>query len=311
MSLLNKVLVFSEDLTSYSELCAGANLLGVQTVAIAIGSKEEAERICSYGAKTYWLGEKVSSAIIEDYTIAIADIIRNEKPNLVLMKATKSGKLIAGRLGIILSAGVVPDAVAFEIENEANLTIQRLVFGGSAVRTEKPVTDIVISLVGSGVFEVSHAETVGEFLTVDNVTVENKVTCVEVRPKEGESVDLGVAKRVVSVGRGLAKQEDLAMIEELASTVGAEVGCTRPIAEGENWMATGRYIGVSGAMIKPDIYFALGISGQVQHMVGVNGAKTIIAVNKDKNAPIFNYADYGIVGDIYKVVPELIKLAKN
>ena len=101
------------------------------------------------------------------------------------------------------------------------------------------------------------------------------------------------------------------MIRELAGVLGAEVGCSRPIAEGENWMERERYIGVSGVQLKSDLYLMLGISGQIQHMVGGNGAKVIIAVNKDKNAPIFNYADYGLVGDIYKVVPELTKLLKR
>ena len=93
---------------------------------------------------------------------------------------------------------------------------------------------------------------------------------------------------------------------ELAAVLNAEVGCSRPIAEGENWMERERYIGVSGVLLKSDLYLTLGISGQIQHMVGGNGAKVIVAINKDKNAPIFNYADYGLVGDIYKVVPALI-----
>lgn len=111
-----------------------------------------------------------------------------------------------------------------------------------------------------------------------------------------------------NIGRGLAKQEDLEMVYAFAAKLGAEVGCSRPIAQGENWMAISRYIGVSGVMLKPDIYVALGISGQVQHTVGVRDAKIIIAVNKDKNAPIFKQCDYGIVGDIYKVVPALTEL---
>ena len=119
-------------------------------------------------------------------------------------------------------------------------------------------------------------------------------------------MDLSKAKRVVGVGRGLAAQDDLKMVHELAAVLNAEVGCSRPIAEGENWMERERYIGVSGVLLKSDLYLTLGISGQIQHMVGGNGAKVIVAINKDKNAPNFNYADYGLVGDIYKVVPALI-----
>ena len=100
------------------------------------------------------------------------------------------------------------------------------------------------------------------------------------------------------------------MVEELAGLMEAEVGCSRPVAEGMNWLPKERYIGVSGAMLKPDLYLALGISGQVQHMVGVNQAKAIVAINKDKAAPIFSQADYGIVGDLYKVLPSLIEKFK-
>ena len=136
------------------------------------------------------------------------------------------------------------------------------------------------------------------------------ITLVERKPRQVESVNLAAARRVVSVGRGLEKQEDLALIEELARALEAEVGCTRPIAEGVNWMARERYIGVSGAMLKPDLFVAVGVSGQVQHMVGATGAKTIVAINKDKNAPVFKQADYGIVGDLYEVVPQLVESLK-
>ncbi|AHA65231.1 putative electron transfer flavoprotein subunit ydiR [Shigella dysenteriae 1617] len=142
--------------------------------------------------------------------------------------------------------------------------------------------------------------------TVPYVAPRHEILCRERRAKAASSVDLSKAKRVVGVGRGLAAQDDLKMVHELAAVLNAEVGCSRPIAEGENWMERERYIGVSGVLLKSDLYLTLGISGQIQHMVGGNGAKVIVAINKDKNAPIFNYADYGLVGDIYKVVPALI-----
>ena len=128
---------------------------------------------------------------------------------------------------------------------------------------------------------------------------------VERRPRTVESVNLAAARRVVSVGRGVAAQEDLALVDELAAALEAEVGCTRPVAEGSGWMARERYIGVSGALLKPDLFVAVGLSGQIQHMVGANSAKTIVAVNKDKNAPVFKQCDYGIVADLYEVLPKL------
>lgn len=104
-----------------------------------------------------------------------------------------------------------------------------------------------------------------------------------------------------------ASQDDLSLIQSLANCLNAEVGCSRPIAEGEHWLGRERYIGISGVMLKCEVYLALGISGQIQHMIGINDAKVVIAINKDKNAPIFQFADYGIVGDLYVVVPMLIE----
>ncbi len=187
------------------------------------------------------------------------------------------------------------------------------VYGGLALGNEKFASKVAIAVIGGGVFEaaVADAVKVGEGVAVDFVEPSAAVTCIERQPKQGSSVDLNKAKRVVGIGRGIAKQDDIAMAEELCQVLEAELGCSRPIAEGEKWMEHERYIGISGVMPKPELYLALGISGQIQHMVGANGSQTIMAVNKDKNAPIFQYSDYGIVGDIYKVVPAVIAALKG
>ncbi|HBR09149.1 MAG TPA: electron transfer flavoprotein subunit alpha, partial [Clostridiales bacterium] len=124
-------------------------------------------------------------------------------------------------------------------------------------------------------------------------------------------VNLPAAKRVIGVGRGFSNEEDLELARDLAKAIGAEIGCTRPIAEESKWMPRETYIGVSGVMLKPELYFAIGLSGQVQHTVGINQSGTIIAINKDKEAPIFRYADYGIVGDLRKILPQLSGLLKK
>jgi len=120
-----------------------------------------------------------------------------------------------------------------------------------------------------------------------------------------EQVDLGGAPRVVGIGRGLKAEEDLAMVRAFAEASQSEVACSRPIAEGLDWLNKERYIGVSGKQIAPEVYFAIGISGQLQHMVGVRGARTIVAINSDANAPVFKEADFCLVGDLYKIVPAL------
>jgi electron transfer flavoprotein alpha subunit len=129
---------------------------------------------------------------------------------------------------------------------------------------------------------------------------------VDSHTNEAVSVDLPSAPVVVGVGRGLKTKTDLSLIEQLATALGAEVGCSRPLAEGLDWMPKERYIGISGQRISPRLYMAVGISGQLQHMFGVRDAEVIVAVNSDADAPIFSECDYGLVGDLYRIVPALV-----
>ena len=134
-----------------------------------------------------------------------------------------------------------------------------------------------------------------------------KATLRECKTRPPATVDLSVAKKVVCSGRGVGKKEDLALVNELAQALGAEIACTRPLAEGLDWLPIERYIGISGATIRPDLYLGVGVSGAAQHLIGMSHSRVVVAINKDKNAPIFTNADYGIAGDLYEVVPALIK----
>jgi len=136
------------------------------------------------------------------------------------------------------------------------------------------------------------------------------VQVLETRPKGGEGVNLEEAELLIGVGRGIAKQEDLALIQELAATLGAEIGCTRSLATDYHWFPESRMIGLSGKRVKPKLYLAIGLSGQIQHTVGISGAKVIAAINSDQEAPIFQISDYSIVGDLYQIVPTLITRLK-
>jgi electron transfer flavoprotein alpha subunit len=125
-----------------------------------------------------------------------------------------------------------------------------------------------------------------------------------------EGVDITEAKVVVCVGRGVEKQEDIVLAKELAQVIGGEVGCSRPVAEDLRWMPEDLYLGISGKKVKPDLYVGVGVAGQIQHISGIRDSKVIVGINRDENAPIFEAADYGIVGDLYDVVPKLIKELK-
>ena len=312
MSAVDEVFVLAEKPQVLAELCAGGHQFGKKVSAVIIGPRDEAENALCLGADhVYWLSQPGPSVMMEDYVSTLADLTAAKKPGLFLISSTKRCKLMAGRLAARLGTAVMSDVLELTAAGD-HLEAKRMVYGGAAVRTEKSATDLTIATVGAGLFAAASSshDSQGVIEEIPFIAPAQKITRIEKRDKGEVSVNLAVAKRVIAVGRGLASQEDLKMIEELAGLIGAEVGCTRPLTESVNWLPRERYIGVSGVMFKPELYIGIGISGQVQHMVGINQARTIIAINSDKAAPIFNQTDYGIAGDLYKVVPALINKIK-
>ena len=280
MEKLSKVLIFAEKESQFGLLCSAAKSIAEHTAAFAVASAPA----CPVD-KAFVVADQ--GIVFDDYFETFAAVTAEYAPDAIIVSSEKRMRSIAARIAAVCKTAVIADVNAMEVA-EGKLYCSHLVYGGAAVRCESSAA--------------------AEKESVDFAAPAHPAKFVERREKQGETVNLSAAKRAVGIGRGLAKQEDLEMVYAFAAKLGAEVGCSRPIAQGENWMAISRYIGVSGVMLKPDIYVALGISGQVQHTVGVRDAKIIIAVNKDKNAPIFKQCDYGIVGDIYKVVPALTEL---
>ncbi|MDR3572497.1 MAG: FAD-binding protein [Anaerolineaceae bacterium] len=317
MTAHQDIWTFSEKSALGSELIAGARSLaahsGGMVAAIVLGAKSEAERAIAAGAdKVYWLGEQAGSTMVEDYVPSIASVVQSEKPFGLLIGATKRGKAVAGRLGAALGASVITDVKSFVPQGQ-ELQATHMVFGGGAIRIETHTSEVMLATVGSSMFEALTLDPArkGEIVEVKFVEPKWRLTLRERKVKPPSSVNLAAAKKVVCPGRGVSKQEDLAMIQDLAKVLEAEVGCTRPLAEGLDWLPRERYIGVSGAFIKPDLYLGVGVSGQVQHTVGITDSRVVVAINKDKNAPIFAQADYGIVGDLYAIIPALITVLKN
>ncbi len=314
MSKLSNVWVFSDNQSRLAEIMAGAAQLGDGISVFVLGTQAEISAAHALGAtKVFALGEREVCRIVEDYADTMANAIAGgDKPTLVLLPATRRGKALAAKLGAKLNAGVFNDASEINIE-QGKVQAKHMVYGGLAIGEERIVSPVAVVSVGAGVFQpvVPDTSRVGETIVTDFIAPKTPINCTEVRVKQSERVDLGKARVVVSVGRGIGSKENIQLAEKLSQAIGAELGCSRPLAENEKWMEHERYVGISGIMIKPDVYLALGISGQIQHMVGANGAQVIVAVNKDKNAPIFQYADYGIVGDLFKVVPALTAALKS
>jgi len=317
MAAHQDIWTFSEKSALASELIAGAHSLTAHTggvvASIVLGPKSEVEKAISAGAdKVYWLGELANSSMVEDYVPTIVSILQAEKPFGLLVGVTKRGKAVAGRLGAALGASVITDVKSF-VPQGKDLQATHMIFGGGAIRIETHTSEIMLATVGLGMFEplAPDSSKKGEIIEVKFVEPKWRLTLRERKVKPPSSVNLAAAKKVVCTGRGLAKQEDLALIQDLAKVLSAEVGCTRPLAEGLDWLPRERYIGVSGAFVKPDLYLGIGVSGQVQHTVGITDSRVVVAINKDKSAPIFSQADYGIVGDLYTIVPALVAALKS
>jgi len=307
--MTNKTIwVLTDDPAATRELCGGAQSLGTSVHAILCGDESDAKDALSYGASTVTLlDDPGHTGMIEGYANPVAALLRNEGSGLLLVNASTRGRLLAGKIASYLETSAL-NASELLVDDDA-LLIKYMVYGGAAICTRKPLGTFTVVTVGSGVFEPASRDDSRQG-SVAHLNAQPIMTGIQVReilPKQSESVNLNAAKRVVGVGRGFAAQADLDLARNLATKVSAELACSRPITESENWMARERYIGVSGVVLKPEVYVAIGISGQVQHMVGVNQAKTIIAINKDKNAPIFKQADVGLVGDLYTIVPALLE----
>jgi electron transfer flavoprotein alpha subunit len=311
-----QIWVFSEKPALLAEMIAGAHTLigdsGGTITAIVLGARTEADQAAAHGAdKIIWLGEEKTDRMVEDYVPTLAQLFQDHTPTLVLIGSTRRGRAVAGRLAARLGVTVLTDVLEF-LSDGGEMKIRHMIFGGGAVREEKPLAQPVLATVVPGVFAARSAETGRQAEIVEAAFAEPewRVTVRERKTRAAASVNLAVAKKVVCPGRGVAQKEDLAMVNELAQVLGAEIACTRPLAEGLDWLPRERYIGISGATIKADLYLGVGVSGQVQHVIGMGNSRVVVAINKDQNAPIFAQADYGIVGDLYEVVPALIQALK-
>lgn len=312
-----EILVFSERPGLLAELIANATELAKSdnsTVsAIVLGNQSRISQVFSQNAqKIYSLGEKPENRILDDYIPTLIKLVKERKPAVVIIGATRQGKAIAGRLAAALGVSAITDAKYFsQVDNTIEIT--HLIFGGGAIRTERTNTSLLLLTQGPSVCEAlpEKPDMIGEVENLEFVEPAWKSNLLERKPKPPASVNLSVAKTVICAGRGFSKKEDLSLAFELASLLNGEVGATRPLTEGLDWLPRERYIGVSGASVRPDLYLSLGVSGQAQHTVGITESRVIVAVDKDKDAPIFPQSDYIIVADLYEFVPALIAALKS
>lgn len=302
----------SFELVSYaSEI---AKKMNTSAIALSIGKVEEDElqKLGNYGA------EKIVSVSDEKYKVLdnqtfskiIAEVADKEDSEIIVFAHNNSGKALAPRVSVKLHAGLVSGVMALPSDFE-NFTVCKKAFTGKAIANvviKSPKKVLTLSQNSFGLIESENSSTIENFSPeLSDADFTTKVK--EVNKITGKVI-LTDAEIVVSGGRGMKSPDNWAPIEELAELLGAATACSRPVSD-EEWRPHGEHVGQTGKIIAPNLYFALGISGAIQHLGGVSSSKYIVAINTDNEAPIFESADYGIVGDVHKLIPELISEIKS
>jgi electron transfer flavoprotein alpha subunit len=318
-----KILVITEQRqgkwnnTSFETLAAALQIAAATSgtvTAIVLGNSTAADAATAAG---YAINDviQVDHELLKNYTadgycLALQQVIQQEKPDLVLFPHTYQVRDFAPKLAAMLSKGMIGDCIGFRNEGGKFVFIRQMFQG-------KTVADVTFT--GPAPWFVSfqsgafRADQLGENKAnprpIRTIQVELKPEQLRTVPQDlfkeaKSSVDLTQAPLIVAVGRGIKAPENIAQAEALAKAIGGELAASRPICD-EGWLPMERQIGSSGQTVAPKLYLALGISGAIQHVVGMKGARTIVAVNKDQNAPIFEIADYGIVADIFEIMPAL------
>lgn len=290
-----------------------ATQLGTDATAVVLGSVAEgAASFGKYGVKKVF---HIADALLNQldaqlYTKAIAQVVETSGASVIVFSNNMDGRSIAPRLSARLKAGLVSGAVALP-QTTSGFVVKKSVFSGKAFAHVSILTDKKIIAVNPGAFAV--AQPTGTDAAVEELNLQGgdtpKVKVVSVNRVKGE-VPLSEAEIVVSGGRGLKGPENWNLVEDLAKLLGAATACSRPVSD-SHWRPHHEHVGQTGLAIAPKLYIAIGISGAIQHLAGVNRSKIIVVINKDPEAPFFKAADYGIVGDAFEVVPKLIDEIKK
>ncbi|HEY5247502.1 MAG TPA: electron transfer flavoprotein subunit alpha/FixB family protein [Dermatophilaceae bacterium] len=323
------VYVFSEDVRLAAELVTTAVTVSDQVHVVCLGS-EAAATLADAGAGTVisLTADEISLTADEPrpeaFAPSLARLVGEREGDLLLIGATVSGWEIAGRVAAILGCGLVSGATALRSLPDGQWQSERNMYAGGAVQTETWTGLAIVTIApgqglaftsridagagidaGSGIDAGNGIDAGSGIAEVMEVQVDSRVRVVSHTVRERESVDLALAARVVCVGMGVATADDLGLAQDLAHSLGGEIACTRPVAEDRRWLPAERYIGISGVSVQPDLYVGLGVSGQVQHTIGIRDAKVIVGINTNPDATLFGVCDYAVVGDLREIAPLL------
>lgn len=287
-----------------------AKKLGTSTTAVTIGNlTDDAAQLGNYGAdKVVSISNNINACDNQGMAAAIAEVANKEGATVVVVANSNTGKSIASRLAIKLSAGFISNAVDTP-SNNAPLTVKKKAFSGKAFENAQSNNDKCVLALAPNAFHIAETGGNAAVESFDAAATTTKVTSTNVEKATGK-ISLAEAEIVVSAGRGLKGPENWGMVEELAELLGAGTACSKPVAD-IGWRPHGEHVGQTGKAVAPNLYIAIGISGAIQHLAGVNSSKVMVVINTDPEAPFFKAADYGIVGDAFEVVPRLIEEIRN
>ena len=285
-----------------------ADMSNKEVKAISIGEIDENElkKLSNYGANTIISYTKVK----KNNENGVAAIIKNESENsnLIIFSNTFNAKSIAPRVSVKLNAGLITNVIS-EINDLENISVKRQSFSSKAIESIRLKSNCGVITISPNAFSVVE-NVVSSNLQVKEDELNSNISIIGKDENKGK-ISLSEAEVVVSAGRGLKGPENWDMIEELADCLGAATACSKPVSD-IGWRPHSEHVGQTGKAIAPNLYIAIGISGAIQHLAGVNSSKIMVAINTDPEAPFFKAADYGVVGDAFNVVPKLIdELKKN
>jgi electron transfer flavoprotein alpha subunit len=288
----------------------------VYCIFIGAGISEKAKKLLHYGVDNIYVydHEAFRHFRIDTYTSAFEDFINNVKPTAILVGATNVGRQLAPRVAARFRTGLTADCTVLDMKENTDLVQIRPAFGGNIMaEIQTPNARPQLATVRYKVMNPPerNSEAKGKITVCDlsNVVLDSDIDVIDVVAKEKEKF-IENADVLVVAGRGVKSQDDLNMLKELADILGGEVACTRPLVE-LGWFESKKQIGLSGRTVRPKLIITCGVSGSVQFAAGMNNSDMIVAINKDDKAPIFKIAHYGIVGDLYEILPRLIAKVKT
>jgi electron transfer flavoprotein alpha subunit len=287
-----------------------AEQTGDTVEAVVIGNPADLTSLGKYGVKKVHQvqNDALQNIDAQLYTKVVAQVAGETGAKVLVFPNNSTGKSIAPRVAVRLKAGLVAGAVALP-DTTNGFTVKKNVFSGKAFANVTINTDVKVIALNPNAFSIVEGEGTAEIVPF-NATVDAPKVKVTGSTKTSGKVALTEADVVVSAGRGLKGPENWKMVEELADVLGAALACSRPVADA-HWRPHNEHVGQTGIAIAPNLYIAIGISGAIQHLAGVNRSKVIVVVNKDPEAPFFKAADYGIVGDAFEVVPKMLEAVKK